>query len=209
MAIQWNREASVAATERAHTARLVAAFVTDGLLATLGWQCSASLRERETRPDGSHLTNPAGLAPDTAPPAGVAPAGCPPAPPCLSVDCEPSVVAVTRRPESELDAVTSEVAEGVQATLAEIMREVGVRASFDLDCSSHPCLAVFADQIPSEEDRSLVVQRLVESMPDSKLRSTTIIGEDLRISWVLVVADEELSEADELRVRARVDELLP
>jgi hypothetical protein len=118
---------------------------------------------------------------------------------------------VTRgRPaEADADTLDSEVVEGVQASLSEVMREVGVRVSFDLDCTSHPCLAVFADPIPSIEDRAVIAERLVEARPGGNLISSTFISKDHQVSWVVVLADAELSEDDELRVRARVDELLP
>jgi hypothetical protein len=59
------------------------------------------------------------------------------------------------------------------------------------------------------EDRTVIAERLVEARPGGNLISSTFISKDHQVSWVVVLADAELSEDDELRVRARVDELLP
>jgi hypothetical protein len=203
MVIPWSQVASVAASEPTPKAPLVAAFVVGGLLTALGWQLSDSLREQEASHEQGHSASE---------PEFVQPVTCPPAPECPSVECEPSSGKATperiKEAEADTNASESEVGEDVQASLSEIMREVGVRASFDLDCSTHPCLAVFADTIPSPEDRAVIVDRMMEARLGGNLISSTSISKDHRVSWVLVLADGELTEADELSVRARVEELL-
>jgi hypothetical protein len=92
--------------------------------------------------------------------------------------------------------------------LSDAMTSVSVRASFDLDCAARPCLAVFAGRIPDEEERSAVIQRLVESHPGIHLRSTTILGEAGRVSWVLGLADEEPTREEDALVDTRIEDLL-
>lgn len=92
--------------------------------------------------------------------------------------------------------------------LSDAMTSVSVRASFDLDCAARPCLAVFAGSIPDEEERSAVIQRLMESHPGIHLRSTTILGEAGRVSWVLGLADEEPTREENALVNMRIEDLL-
>jgi hypothetical protein len=92
--------------------------------------------------------------------------------------------------------------------LSDAMTSVSVGASFDLDCAMRPCLAVFAGQIPDEDDRSAVIQQLVESHPGIRLRSTTILGEAGRVSWVLELADEEPTREEQALVDMRIEDLL-
>jgi hypothetical protein len=92
--------------------------------------------------------------------------------------------------------------------LSDAMTSVNVRASFDLDCAARPCLAVFAGQIPDEEERSAVIQRLVESHPGVHSRSTTLLGEGGRVSWVLALADEDPTREERALVDPRIEDLL-
>jgi hypothetical protein len=81
-------------------------------------------------------------------------------------------------------------------------------ASCSRRCAARPCLAVFAGQIPEEEQRSAVIQRLLESHPGIHLRSTTILGESGRVSWVLGLADEEPTREENALIDTRIDDLL-
>jgi hypothetical protein len=131
------------------------------------------------------------------------------------LDCPPAPPPKLDRNNGELDpeslerppAVAGREAE-VQAMLSDAMTSVSVGASFDLDCAMRPCLAVFAGQIPDEEDRSAVIQRLVESHPGIHLRSTTILGEAGRVSWVLGLADGEPTREEQALVDMRIEDLL-
>jgi hypothetical protein len=91
--------------------------------------------------------------------------------------------------------------------VSEAMNAVSVNASFDLDCAARPCLAVFAGEVPDEEERSAVLQRLMESHPGLHLTSSTILGE-AGVSWVLGLADEEPTREEEALVGVRVEDLL-
>ncbi|MFO7561583.1 MAG: hypothetical protein R6X02_02970 [Enhygromyxa sp.] len=96
----------------------------------------------------------------------------------------------------------------VQAALSEAMTSAKVHASFDLDCAARPCLAVFAGQVPSEQERSAVIQGLLESSPGIHLTSTTILHEAGGESWVLGLADEEPTREEQAVVNLRVEDLL-
>jgi hypothetical protein len=104
-------------------------------------------------------------------------------------------------------AIAARAAE-VQSMLSDAMTSVSVSASFDLDCAARPCLAVFAGQIPEEEERSAVIQRLLESHPGIHLTSTTILGEAGRVSWVLRLANEEPTREENALVDMRIEDLL-
>lgn len=129
---------------------------------------------------------------------------CPPPPSCPPAPSE--------LPPSQLDRDDAELgpasaAVEVQAMVAEAMSSVSVSASFDLDCAARPCLVVFAGEVPGEEERSAVIQRLVESHPGIHLTSSTILGE-AGVSWVLGLADEEPSREEEALVGVRIEDLL-
>jgi hypothetical protein len=138
----------------------------------------------------------------------------PPAPDCpASPSCPPASSELQRdevEPNHELaqgsPASAARAAE-VQAMVSEAMTSVSVSASFDLDCAARPCLAVFAGEIPDEEERSAVIQRLVESHPGIHLRSSTIVGET-GVSWVLGLADEEPTREEEALIEVRIEDLL-
>jgi hypothetical protein len=91
--------------------------------------------------------------------------------------------------------------------VSEAMTAVSVSASFDLDCAARPCLAVFAGEVPDEEERAAVIQRLVESHPGIHLTSSTIMNE-AGVSWVLGLADEQPTREEEALVGVRIEDLL-
>jgi hypothetical protein len=139
---------------------------------------------------------------------------CPPPPACPPVLAEPSIVGsererepVPREPEPR-ELIAPDQNARFQATLSAAMHEANIRASFDFDCAARPCLAVFAGQIPNEDERAAVIQRLVESQPGINLTSTTIIGEDDQVSWVLGLADQQLTSEERALVDTRIDDLL-
>lgn len=135
-------------------------------------------------------------------------ASCPPAPTCPSIKCEPSIVTIREATDPADQRFESIDPQAIQSSLVDAMRGADIRASFALDCTSYPCLAVFADEPPSSEDRTAVIDDLVASLPNAKLISSTHIDEDQRITWVLVVAESGLSNADQAAVEARVEDML-
>ena len=67
---------------------------------------------------------------------------------------------------------------------------------------------MFAGQIPEEEERSAVIQQLLESQPGIHLTSTTILGEPGGVSWVLGLSNEEPTREENALVRIRIEDLL-
>jgi hypothetical protein len=86
---------------------------------------------------------------------------------------------------------------------------VNVSASFDLDCTARPCLAVFVGEIPSMDERAEVIQRLIDTQPGIQLRSSTIIDKNSKVSWVVSVADSKLTRIEEALAEVRIEGLLP
>lgn len=126
-------------------------------------------------------------------------------PACPQATREPVVITVAQ--PSEPDAIDREAVARIQSSLTTSLEASEIGASYDLDCTTYPCLAVFTDDIPSIPDRAAVVSQLIESMPDSHLVNATFIGADNQVSWVVVLADGPA--ADAAAVDARIKELLP
>ena len=99
-------------------------------------------------------------------------------------------------------------AEFARLALAEVVEALDVPASFDLDCSAHPCLAAFSSPVPTAAQRTVIEDRLVDRVPAGALTSATFVDEHGRETWVLVLADAALSDEEAAGVRGRMDELL-
>ena len=192
---------------------IVAAFAAGGVLASLVWFFGVDgVRAKDRSPDGPIHSDTLQAAPQHATTTNTCPTppACPTPPTCSSVPTEPSTTKTDlEREREELELSPIDRTADVQAMLSEAMTTANIRASFDLDCTARPCLAVFAGQVPSEEERATVIQRLVETRPSINLTSTTIIGEDGQVSWVLGLADEEPTRDERALVDARVEDLLP
>jgi hypothetical protein len=197
---------SAVVNERRRAVGLIVAFAAGGSLASLVWILGAVLRAKDGDPP-----NPvrADLVEAASPPPTME-MTCPPPPACPSELATPGTTRHEHEHEErEHDPIGVDQSANVQAQLSAAMTEAKVRASFDLDCAARPCLALFAGEIPSEEERATVIQRLVDSQPGIKLTSTTIISEDGQVFWVLGLADEELTSEERALVDARLEDLLP
>jgi hypothetical protein len=135
---------------------------------------------------------------------------CPPPPACPPASAEATVARIDPEPEpEEPEHAEADVTALVQAALSEAMAAVNVSASFDLDCTARPCLAVFVGEIPSMDERADVIQRLVDTQPGIQLSSSTIFDENSKLSWVVGLADSKLTREEEALVRLRIEDLLP
>jgi hypothetical protein len=135
-------------------------------------------------------------------------ASCPPAPRDPATKCEPTIVTVRQGTDPADERLESMQPRRVQTALVEAMQVADIGASFELDCTGYPCFAVFAGEAPSAEDRSSILSDLVDALPDAELISSTRIGDDLQVTWVVVVAESGLTDADEAAVKARIDGML-
>jgi hypothetical protein len=135
-------------------------------------------------------------------------ASCPPAPSGPAIECEPNIVIISQggdQPDERFEFVNPR---DVQTAVVAALRAADIGLAFELDCTSYPCLALFAGEPPSAEDRAAVFSSVHGSLPDAELLSSTYVWGDGTVTWAFAVGEVGLTDRDKAGVEERVEDML-